>query len=102
MEKLLLTDLTSCYNMTFDFGTTKVILKISIKFSGGKLSRFYIFIIRAVLGIVIAVFLTRMFYGRVDFVYVAGLAIFMVGLAYVLEYWRKKKQSESNTGEHLG
>jgi hypothetical protein len=43
-----------------------------------------------------------MFYGRVDFVYVAGLAIFMVGLAYVLEYWRKKKQSESNTGEHLG
>lgn len=66
------------------------------------MSRFYIFIIRAVLGIVIAVFLVRMFYGSVDFIYVSGLAVFMVGLAYVLEYWRKKKQREGNTGEHLG
>ncbi len=64
------------------------------------MSRFYIFIVRAVLGIVIAVFLTRMFYGSVDFIYVTGLAFFLVGLAYVLEYWRKKKQVEDNTGEH--
>jgi hypothetical protein len=52
-------------------------------------TQFSIFIIRAVFGAVFAVVLTRMFYGKVEIVYVAGLAVFLVGMAYVLEYFRK-------------
>jgi hypothetical protein len=53
------------------------------------------------LGLMFAVFLVRFFYGEVAPVYVAGLAIFLVGFAYVLEYWRKKKELEAKKGEHL-
>jgi uncharacterized membrane protein HdeD (DUF308 family) len=55
------------------------------------LNQFQIFIIRAVIGAVFAVVLTRMFYGRVHIAYVVGLAIIMVGLAYFAEYLRKRK-----------
>ncbi len=56
-----------------------------------KLNQFQIFIIRAVIGAVFAVVLTRMFYGRVHIAYVVGLAIIMVGLAYFAEYLRKRR-----------
>jgi hypothetical protein len=56
-----------------------------------KLNQFQIFIIRAVIGAVFAVVLTRMFYGKVHIAYVVGLAIIMVGLAYFAEYLRKRK-----------
>jgi hypothetical protein len=55
------------------------------------LNQFNRFIIRAVLGVVFAVIATRMFYGRVDPFYVAGLAIILVGLAYLAEYLRNRK-----------
>ena len=55
--------------------------------------QFNIFIIRAVFGAVFAVVLTRMFYGKVEIVYVAGLAVFLVGMAYVLECFRKRKKN---------
>ena len=55
------------------------------------MTKFHIFVIRAVLGVVFAVFMTRFFYGKVNIIYVAGLAIFLVGMAYVLEYFRKRK-----------
>jgi uncharacterized membrane protein HdeD (DUF308 family) len=55
------------------------------------LNQFQIFIIRAVIGAVFAVVLTRMFYGKVHIAYVVGLAIIMVGLAYFAEYLRKRK-----------
>lgn len=64
------------------------------------MTRFYIFVIRAMLGLMFAVFLVRFFYGVVAPYYVAGLAIFMVGLAYILEYWRKKKELSAKKGEH--
>jgi uncharacterized membrane protein len=67
---------------------------------GEKLTGFYIFVIRAMLGLMFAIFLVRFFYGEIAPVYVAGLAIFLVGLAYVLEYWRKKKELEAKKGEH--
>ncbi|MEA1949252.1 MAG: hypothetical protein U9N83_18360 [Thermodesulfobacteriota bacterium] len=57
------------------------------------MTQFNIFIIRAVFGAVVAVVLTRMFYGKVEIVYVAGLAVFLVGMAYVLEYFRKRKKN---------
>ncbi len=66
------------------------------------MTRFYVFVLRAVLGAVFAVFLVRFFYGEAALPYVAGLAIFMVGLAYVLEYWRMKKRNDSNKGEPRG
>jgi hypothetical protein len=65
------------------------------------LTRFYIFVIRGMLGLMFAVFLVRFFYGEVSPVYVGGLAIFLVGLAYILEYWKKKKELEAKKGEHL-
>jgi uncharacterized membrane protein HdeD (DUF308 family) len=55
-------------------------------------AQFNIFIIRAVIGAVFAVVLTRMFYGKVEIVYVAGLAVFLVGMAYVMEYFKKKRK----------
>jgi uncharacterized membrane protein HdeD (DUF308 family) len=36
--------------------------------------------------------LTRIFYGKVEIIYVAGLAVFLVGMAYVMEYFRKKRE----------
>ena len=56
------------------------------------MAQFNIFIIRAVFGAVFAVVLTRMFYGKVEIVYVVGLAVFLVGMAYVMEYFRKKRK----------
>ena len=51
-----------------------------------------IFFIRAVVGLAFAAIVTRMFYGRINPVYVAGLAIILVGLAYFAEYLRKRKK----------
>ena len=55
------------------------------------MGRFFVFILRALLGIVFAVIVTRMFYGVVDLKYVVGLAIILVGLAYFAEYLRHRK-----------
>ena len=64
------------------------------------MNRFYIFVIRVSLGLMFSVFLVRFFYGQVSLLYVLGLSIFLVGFAYVLEYWRKKKELESQKGEN--
>jgi len=53
---------------------------------------FIVFFIRAVLGVAIAVLITRMFRGEASTMYVAGLAVILVGLAYVLEHYRKRKR----------
>jgi len=53
---------------------------------------FILFFIRAILGVAIAVVITRMFRGEAGATYVAGLAIILVGLAYALEYYRKRKK----------
>ena len=58
------------------------------------MNRFNIFIMRAVLGAFFAVIITRFFYGRVEPLYVAGLAVFLTGLSYVTEYFRNKKKKE--------
>lgn len=52
----------------------------------------HIFVIRAILGAVFAVILTRMFYPDVNPAYVAGLGIILVGLAYFAEYLRNRKK----------
>jgi uncharacterized membrane protein HdeD (DUF308 family) len=52
---------------------------------------FILFFIRAVIGVAIAILITRMFRGSASTEYVVGLAIILVGLAYVLEYFRKRR-----------
>jgi uncharacterized membrane protein HdeD (DUF308 family) len=56
-----------------------------------RMHPFILFFIRAVLGVAIATLITRMFRGEASTAYVAGLAAVLVGLAYVLEYFRKRK-----------
>ena len=53
---------------------------------------FILFFIRAILGVAIAVVITRMFRGEASAIYVAGLAVILVGLAYALEHYRKRKR----------
>ncbi|MBW1813882.1 MAG: hypothetical protein JRJ39_09470 [Deltaproteobacteria bacterium] len=54
------------------------------------MTKYHIFVIRAILAGVVAVVLTRMFYGSVNPVFVIGLAIILLGLAYLSAYLKKK------------
>jgi uncharacterized membrane protein HdeD (DUF308 family) len=54
-------------------------------------NKFQLFVIRAILGIAFSVFLIRFFHPDATVVHIAGLAVIIVGLAYVLEYFRLKK-----------
>ena len=56
------------------------------------MTQFHIFIIRAILGAMFAVILSRMFYPKANVIYVAGLGIILVGLAYFAEYLRNRKK----------
>jgi hypothetical protein len=58
------------------------------------LTQFHIFIIRAILGAVFAVILSRMFYPEANAITVAGLGIILVGLAYFAEYLRNRKKQQ--------
>ena len=62
------------------------------KLGGDTWSRFHVFIIRSVLGVVFAVILSRVFYPDADIVYVVGLGIILVGLAYFVEYLRNRRK----------
>jgi hypothetical protein len=61
----------------------------------GNAMRFNILIMRVVLGGFFAVVLTRFFYGKVAPLYVAGLAIFLISMSYVTEYFRNKKRKKT-------
>lgn len=56
------------------------------------MNRLYVFIIRAVFGAVFAVLATRVFYPRASFEHILGLGFFLVGMAYLTEYFRNRKQ----------
>ena len=51
-----------------------------------------IFFIRAIVGLAFAAIVTRIFFGRIDPVYVLGLATIMIGLAYLAESLRKRRE----------
>ena len=55
------------------------------------MSQFQIFVIRAIVGLAFAALVTRMFYGRINPIYVVGLAAILIGLAYFAEYLRKRR-----------
>ncbi len=52
--------------------------------------KYQILIIRVFIGTGFAVFISRFFFKSINIFIVAGLAIFMIGMAYVLEYFRNK------------
>ena len=54
------------------------------------MNRVYVFIIRAVLGLAFAALLLRFFYPAATYVHMALLAVFLTGMAYVSEYFRKR------------
>jgi hypothetical protein len=58
---------------------------------GDNVTRFYIFILRVILGAAFAVILIRMFYPQTRMIYTVGLWGFLVGMAYVFEYFRVRK-----------
>jgi hypothetical protein len=56
------------------------------------MDRFQVFVIRAILGGVFAVVLSRFFYPQAKLPYVLGLGVILVGLAYFAEYLRQRKK----------
>jgi len=56
------------------------------------LSALIIFVIRAILGVIFAVLLTRFFYPKATMLGTAGFAIGLVGLAYITERFRKRRK----------
>ena len=55
------------------------------------MNQFQMFFIRAIIGLFVAVVITRMFTGQIYIPYIVGLAIILVGLAYFSEYLRNRK-----------
>jgi hypothetical protein len=53
--------------------------------------KFPIFIIRAILGGVFAVVICRMFRPDAQPVFIVSLGVILVGITYLMEYFRKKK-----------
>jgi hypothetical protein len=49
------------------------------------------FLIRAVLGIGLAIILSRFFFNRFSFPAIVGLAVFLVGMGTMSEHIRKRK-----------
>ena len=56
------------------------------------MTKFNILVIRLVVGLVIAVVMSRFFFGEITPVSVGGLMIFLVGMAYVTEYLRNRSK----------
>ena len=56
------------------------------------MNRLYVFIIRAVFGAVFAVLATRVFYPDAGLERITALGIFLVGMAYLVEYFRKRRR----------
>jgi len=54
--------------------------------------KFQILVIRLVVGLVIAVVMSRFFFGEITPLSVGGLMIFLVGMAYVTEYFRNRNK----------
>jgi hypothetical protein len=50
---------------------------------------------RVILGGFFAVILTRFFYGEVNPLIIAGLAVFLIGMSYVTEYFRNRSRNKS-------
>ena len=59
---------------------------------GASMNALIILTIRAITGLIGAVLITRFFHPKAGIVEIVGLAIFLVGIAYVMEAFRKRKK----------
>jgi hypothetical protein len=57
------------------------------------MNHYIIFAVRILLGIFFAVLLSRFFFPDAGILSVAGMGVFLVGLAYIFEYFRNRKAS---------
>ena len=60
-------------------------------YQGVAVSAMQIFIIRAALGVVFGVFISRIFYPQAPIYFTIGLCVVLVGLAYLTQYLRGRK-----------
>ncbi|CAN2040636.1 conserved hypothetical protein [Candidatus Magnetomoraceae bacterium gMMP-15] len=58
------------------------------------MNNFQVFIIRAIVGAAFAVIITRFFYPQAKIIMAMAVGVFLVGMAYVLEYFRKRKSGK--------
>ncbi len=63
-------------------------------FEDGIVNQVQILVIRVIIGIVFGVVISRIFFHAIRFDIVAGLVIFMVGMAYVAEYFRNRRSGQ--------
>ncbi|MDY6838895.1 MAG: hypothetical protein SWH78_13080 [Thermodesulfobacteriota bacterium] len=56
------------------------------------MTRFYIFLIRVIMGGLFAVLLSRFFFPQASIGWVVALGVLVVGLAYLSERFRKRKK----------
>ncbi len=66
---------------------------------GNSMNKFHVFVVRAILGAVFAVILSRFFYPSINIAFVMGLGIVLVGLAYVSEYFHQRNIGKKNRGQ---
>ncbi len=59
------------------------------------MDRNQIFIIRAVMGVVFGVILSRFFYPNAPLAFIIFLCVVLVGLAYVTEYLRQRSKRKA-------
>jgi uncharacterized membrane protein HdeD (DUF308 family) len=79
------------YHFLWDFADhLSVDATVSLR-EENKLNQFQLFIIRAILGLFVAVVITRIFTGVIHVPYILGLAVILVGLAYFSEYLRQRR-----------
>jgi F0F1-type ATP synthase assembly protein I len=57
-----------------------------------QVSQFNILVVRVILGVVFGIFLSRFFYPNAPLVFIIGLVLILVGLAYLSEYLRNRKK----------
>ena len=56
------------------------------------MNRFLIFVVRAILGGLIAMLMMRFFYPRASLVFTGLLGVFLVFMAYMTEHFRNRKK----------
>ncbi len=62
------------------------------------MNRNYVFIIRAIMGVLFGVLLSKFFYPKAPLVFIIGLCAALVVLAYVTEYLRQRSKEKSIGG----
>jgi uncharacterized membrane protein len=58
-------------------------------------NRTYVFIIRAIMGVIFGIFLSKFFYPKAPILFIVGLCSCLVVLAYVTEYLRQRSKHKS-------